>query len=301
MNLEGSGEPQSEDESSNLLYIGFNQDQACFACGTESGFRIYNCDPFKETFRREWGSGGIGLVEMLFRCNILALVGGGKNPKYPPNKVMIWDDHQSRCIGELSFRHPVKAVKLRRDRIVVVLEHRIYVYNFADLKLLHQIETVSNPKGLCALCPDTQNIVLACPGVHRGHIRIELYDTKKTNFIAAHETALSAMVLNSTGTRLCTSSEKGTLLRIFNTHDSQLLQELRRGADRSESAYASAFSSASESAPLLVCSDLANYPGDFVLAHRAEIYSMCFSADTRFVSVSSDKVWRPQLFAVVAA
>ena len=32
---------------------------------------------------------------------------------------MIWDDHQNRCIGELSFRTEVKAVKLRRDRCAV--------------------------------------------------------------------------------------------------------------------------------------------------------------------------------------
>jgi hypothetical protein len=119
----------------------------CFAVGTDRGFRIYNCEPFKETFRRDFAGGGIGIVEMLFRCNILALVGGGSSPKFPPNKVMIWDDHQNRCIGEVAFRSDVRSVRLRRDRVVVALSSKVYVYNFADLSLLDHIETVDNPRG----------------------------------------------------------------------------------------------------------------------------------------------------------
>ena len=165
-------------EASELLSVGFNQDQGCFACGTNSGFRIFNCDPFKQTYRRDFANGGIGIVEMLFRCNILALVGGGRNPRYPPNKVMIWDDHQNRCIGELSFRSEVKAVRMSRERVVVVLEYKIYVYNFADLNLLHTIETISNPRGLCALCADSRSCVLACSGLQKGHVRIELLTSR---------------------------------------------------------------------------------------------------------------------------
>ncbi|OQR97069.1 hypothetical protein ACHHYP_12726 [Achlya hypogyna] len=243
----------SREQQNELLFVGFNQDYGCFACGTDTGFRIYNCDPFKETFRRDFSSGGIGIVEMLFRCNILAIVGGGRNPRYPPNKVMIWDDHQSRNIGELSFRSEVKAVKLRRDRVVVVLQNKIYVYNFADLKLLDHIETITNPKGLVALCPSATNTVLACPGVSRGTVRIELYDQRKTTLITAHEADLSQMCLNLEGTRLATASDKGTLIRIFDTQSGQLTQELRRGAD------------------------------------KAEIYSVCFSPNSQYLACSSDK------------
>jgi hypothetical protein len=39
-------------------------------------------------------------------------------------------------------------------RVVVVLENRVYVYNFADLRLIDAIDTCNNPKGLCALNPD---------------------------------------------------------------------------------------------------------------------------------------------------
>ncbi|GMH11363.1 hypothetical protein Nepgr_013204 [Nepenthes gracilis] len=256
-----------------LLSISFNQDFTCFAAATEHGFRIYNSDPFREIFRRNFpssaidppaspshggggsgsGSGGIGLVQMLFRCNILALVGGGRNPQYPPNKIMIWDDHQCRCIGELSFRSEVKSVRLRRDRIVVVLLQKLFVYNFVDLKLLHQIETVTNPNGLCEISCLSNSFVLVCPGLQKGQIRVEHYELKRTKFIVSHDSRIAAMALTQDGRSVATASSKGTLVRIFNTLDGTLLQEVRRGTD------------------------------------RAEIHSLSFSPTAQWLAVSSDR------------
>nr|XP_016509716.1 PREDICTED: autophagy-related protein 18a-like [Nicotiana tabacum] len=242
----------------NILYLSFNQDHGCFAAGTDRGFRIYNCDPLREIFRRDFagnanGGGGICVVQMLFRCNILALVGGGPEPQYPLNKVMIWDDHQSRCIGELSFRSEVKSVRLRRDRIVVVLAQKIFVYNFADLKLLHQIETVANPKGLCEVSQVSGSMVLVCPGLQKGQVRVEHYASKRTKFIMAHDSRTVCFALTNDGRLLATASSKGTLVRVFNTLDGSLVQEVRRGAD------------------------------------RAEIYSLAFSSTAQWLAVSSDK------------
>jgi hypothetical protein len=64
----------------------------------------------------------------------------------------------------------VRAVKLRRDRIAVALDHRILVYNFADLRLLYQWETIHNSKGLLAMSTQVDNTVVACPGVHVGQV-----------------------------------------------------------------------------------------------------------------------------------
>jgi hypothetical protein len=60
--------------------------------------------------------GGIGIVELLYRTNIIALVGGGDKPKWPTNKVMLWDDSAMKVIGEFNFKTEVKAVKLRKEK-----------------------------------------------------------------------------------------------------------------------------------------------------------------------------------------
>ncbi|CAN1355880.1 Autophagy-related protein 18a [Linum perenne] len=199
-------DPSSSGQTPPANHISFNQDHGCFVAGLNTGFRIYNTDPFKPLTEPHSRGGGIGIVAMLFRCNVLCFVGGGPHPIHPPNKVMIWDDHLSRCFGELSFRSDTSSA-----------------------------------------------MVLACPGLQKGQIRVENYRSKLSKFVMAHDSKVACMSLNQDGRLLATASSKGTLVRVFKTLDGSLLQEVRRGAD------------------------------------RADIYSLAFSSDAHWLGVSSNK------------
>ena len=93
-----------------ILYLSFNQDYSCLNCGTDQGFIIYNTNPAKVRYHRNFG-GGIGIVEVLKTSNILILVGGGDHPKYPVNKLVIWDDYQDKVITDVQTNYKILGVK----------------------------------------------------------------------------------------------------------------------------------------------------------------------------------------------
>ena len=170
--------------TSPMLCASFNQDGTCLSIGTQSGFTLFHVSPYQKSISRDIG-GGLSHVEMLFRCNLIAMVGGGLTPKAAPHVVLIWDDHVPKAIGELSFRQSVLNVKLRRDSIAVALRDRIYIYHLTDLSLRDKVYTTDNPHGLMALSTAVQDMVLACPSTTEGHVRVELYGLRKT--VVSHD------------------------------------------------------------------------------------------------------------------
>jgi len=220
-----------------LLSLGFNQDGSCFVAGTTAGFRVYAISPVSEIHRRENSAAfvhrSVSLVSMLFRTNIFAMVTvSDLDPSTGgPNKVQIWNDQTGKFAGELRSRNEVKGVALRKDIIAMVCEYAIYVYTLDKLRVIQHLTTNANNRGLCVLAVASDPWILCCPGQSIGAVRVQVgQDDRQTRVFEAHQTALAALALNASGTLVATASEKGTVVKVFQTSDGQLLYRLRRSA-----------------------------------------------------------------------
>lgn len=96
-------------------------------------------------------------------------------------------------------------------------------------------------------------MVLAFPHTTQGQVVVQLLTKNTSHIISAHNGDIASIALNLDGTLLATASDKGTLIRIWETSTGKKKQEVRRGSE------------------------------------KATIYSIAFSHDSKFIATSSDK------------
>lgn len=111
-----------------------------------------------------------------------------------------------KSVIELEMIGRIRAVRLRRDRIIIVQDSEIRLYTFSDIPVeLCKFPTWTNPSGLCALSPATDRSLMAFPS-QKGAGVMELIDVvsgceerKQSVQIKAHNHLLQAMSFNVQG------------------------------------------------------------------------------------------------------
>ena len=178
-------------------------------------------------------NGGIGKIEMLKKTNILALVGGGKHPRFPPNKLIIWDDHQGKIISELRFNLNIINIRLRNDKIISICQNKIYIFNLNTLETISIEDTFENPSGIIGISNgDNNKLIIAFPFVVQGQVFVGnciSQKLEKISLITAHDSKIACLSINKDGSLLATASDKGTLIRIFLIESGEKISEFRRG------------------------------------------------------------------------
>lgn len=210
-----------------VLSTSFNASNTFFSVALDSGFRVFSAATCDQKVAREVG-GGIGCAEMLGTTSYIALVGGGKQPKFPQNKVQIWNDHTQRVTTSLEFKTPVQRVRISTTHIIVVLLNKVAVYKMKlPPEKVADYETVNNPFGLCEM---SKNII-AFPGRTVGQVKLFDLNTNNVSIFPAHESPLRAVGISKEADLIATASEKGTIIRLWSFPSCTKLAELRRGVD----------------------------------------------------------------------
>lgn len=227
-----------------MNFVTFNQDDSSLAIGTSRGFRLYHTEPFGKYFSSQDNS--VAIIEMLFSTSLVALI-------LSPRHLVIQNTKRSATICELTFPSAVLAIRLNRKRLAVILEQEIYLYDIANMTLLHTMATSPNPAAICALSPSSENCYLVLPrpkpledtaATRPQHVPpgptyvvptqgdVLIFDTismKAVNVVEAHRAPLACIALNKEGTMLATSSETGTIIRVFSVPTGHKLYQFRRG------------------------------------------------------------------------
>lgn len=184
---------------------------------------------------------------MLSTTRYIALVGGGKQPKFPQNKVgpgdtdwhlvsstdflyevQIWNDATQKVTTTLEFKTPIQRVRISQTHLIVVLLNKVGIYKMKiPPEKVAEYETVNNPFGLCELGKD----IVAFPGRTVGQVKLFHLTTSNVSIIPAHESPLRALGISKAGDLVASASEQGTLVRLWSFPSCTKLAELRRGVD----------------------------------------------------------------------
>ena len=188
--------------------------------------------------------GGIGLIQILGKSNIFCLCGGGKNPKYSPNKLIIYDDKKAKEIKEFRFNSNIQNCKIKQEKIFIISQNEISIINIKTFpyEIIETIKTCENVYGACSIAKDPENYLFAWPDTNIGYIELKIFsneneligndDIQKYHHIKAHENTIEIIEINFTGTKFSSASDKGTIIRVFNIQDDTLLHEFRRGTEQ---------------------------------------------------------------------
>ncbi|OIS97265.1 PREDICTED: autophagy-related protein 18b isoform X1 [Nicotiana attenuata] len=212
-----------------ILCASFNQDNSCFAIGTKEGFKIFDCNTGRLLYER--AAGAFIIVEMLFSSSLLAIVGAGEQPSLSPRRLCMFNTTTGVALEELNFLTSILAVRMNKKRLIVILQEKTFIYDINSLKILDTIDTVPNPKGLCAFSPSLDGSYLALPAsTTKGSLLVyNVSDLRLHCEIDAHRAPLSVLTLSSGGTHIATASEQGTMIRVHLVSDATKSYSFRRG------------------------------------------------------------------------
>lgn len=225
--------PEKADPPRRVASLQVNQPRSHFAVATRSGFFTYEIATLKPFI---WSVQLFGYerISMCGKTNVVILVPSTGEGHSPSSMIQFWNDLKAAETKTINVGKPVLGVVTSRLLTAAITHNSVHIYNIATFQFYGTIETVDNPHEVGDIVWSDVRRVVACLGETVGSIRIYYVDHDKSVIIAAHTRPIAIIKLSDDGRMVATASEKGTVIRVFDTELGTLLGEYRRGMNHAE-------------------------------------------------------------------
>jgi hypothetical protein len=225
----GLGTAGNLDDSNDSLHFEAVADE-------EGGMSRVGSSPPPSPARPKRASGfGVGAIALLGDTRFVAVSGGGKNPLCAVDQVQVLD--RDCVLRHIQLSSPVRRVLMIGTRLIASLTTAsLAIHTFTGVSLFEtaasggDVHSAAMPLAAChfsstiAYAESDRRVQLLSyrddPEVHR----------VLPSSVEAHVNPITALALSPEGSLFATSSERGTLIRVWRAADGRLVSEVRNSS-----------------------------------------------------------------------
>ena len=219
---------------SEITSVSVSENAKSFAVTLKHSFQVYSIKPVKRIFMKDFLNYSISNISTINDGSIIAFSVKSLSTDAQVSKVFIWNNQYAEGICQLSFNEDVLSLFLSDQFLLIVLFQSVVIYDIENKTTQLEQVTYENKRGAADLISSNSNNerpLLAICGLQMGSVHLSEVMGESTPVIfQAHQHPISFIKFSPDGSLIATASEKGTIIRLFDTVTGKTLSTFRRGA-----------------------------------------------------------------------
>ena len=217
--------------SSTVLSVNITRDSKILCAALSDGFAVYSISPFEEKFRLNENRQLSHAVTLADSSRVVYCgIEGQRN--FTNKSACVFDCSIRRPLTQIDCPEPIQGLYILPKMFALSLKNEVRIYSFEPSGLYTQLRCASNDHAPCDFIECGDIYLVAMCGRQPGTLRIVSVEASGSIDISvsAHNHPISNIKFNKDGTFVATSSEHGTLIRVFNSQTGDKVNEFRRGS-----------------------------------------------------------------------
>ncbi|OHT00188.1 WD repeat domain phosphoinositide-interacting protein 4 [Tritrichomonas foetus] len=215
-----------------LNSVQFTNDAKSICTALPNGFAVLTLNPIRKRIHRFYDNQQFGNAVTIPDSNIIVFTGVSGQPELSDTSICVFDESIARVVLEIKCRESIRNIVMLPQMFAFSSKSEVRLYTFEPPVLYCQFRTSINDFAPLDFVESQKSFIVAFSGRQPGTLRIIHGNSREKQDISiyAHKSPLAFIKLNANGTLVATASSLGTIIKVYNTKNGELIGQFRRGS-----------------------------------------------------------------------